>query len=63
MGSSLINLRKCPFCGDDATLKTFRKDQMYFVSCNSCKCMTDVQNTIYEAVQIWNRRTPGGEEG
>jgi Lar family restriction alleviation protein len=64
VGVPFIEIKDCPFCGGKASVKTFKKEAKYFINCNDCKCTTDIQDTIYEAIQIWNRRAPepGGEE-
>lgn len=55
--NSLLN---CPFCGSDwieivKTLNKLNKNKFY-IHCMNCGARTRSQNTITDAVKLWNRR-------
>lgn len=55
--NSLLN---CPFCGSDwiEAVKVLNKSKKnkFYVRCMNCGCRTRNQNTIKDAVKLWNRR-------
>lgn len=65
----MIDLKPCPFCGNEAELKTvirtncFPTYQNAYVRCKSCKastCSFEDKNLngqhIFKAIEAWNRR-------
>lgn len=55
--NSLLN---CPFCGSDwiEIVKILNKSNKnkFYVRCMNCGARTRSQNTIKDAVKLWNRR-------
>lgn len=54
-------LKKCPFCGDDASMYTatmeLEKKPRYRIRCNNCWCATEWDNwSADEVIGKWNRR-------
>ena len=47
-------LKPCPFCGGEATIRGGRK--CYWVRCTNCGCETTVRDSQEEVIEIWNRR-------
>lgn len=56
-GNSLLN---CPFCGSDwiEIVKILNKSNKnkFYIRCMNCGARTRNQNTIKDAVALWNRR-------
>lgn len=52
----MTELRKCPFCGGEASTYV-AYDDGYYVCCNECGCGLPVYNTEQDAIEAWNRRT------
>lgn len=60
-------LRRCPFCGNSATLKSFnvfgaKWEKCFYVRCE--KCRAEINNPVpyeKEAAEAWNRRASDGE--
>ena len=46
-------LKKCPFCGGEATICSF-----FFVQCSKCGLSTLTYLTESEAIEAWNTRKP-----
>ena len=59
------NLKPCPFCGGDATLRKNEYSDGYYVTCLSKTCsvlvVTCQRKTEEEAAEIWNRRANNDE--
>ena len=56
-------LRRCPFCGGEATIWSGPIEDDYFntyydVYCTACNCMTPKFHTEESAITFWNRRKP-----
>lgn len=56
-----IELKPCPFCGNEATLETFatvrERKPRYRVICKECRIETSWDNfSEEEALNLWNRR-------
>lgn len=56
-GNSLLN---CPFCGSDwiEIVKILNKSNKnkFYIRCMNCGARTRNQNTIKDAISLWNRR-------
>lgn len=56
-GNSLLN---CPFCGSEwiEIVKILNKSNKnkFYIRCMNCGARTRNQNTIKDAVKLWNRR-------
>ena len=48
-------LKRCPFCGGEATLCDYGKEWFYIV-CGDCGVVTDHVSAEEIAVRIWNTR-------
>ena len=51
-------LRRCPFCGGEATIYENRHENItygYSVACDNC-CATVFADTEEEAIEAWNKR-------
>ena len=53
----MTELRKCPFCGGEASIYV-AYDDGYYVCCDECGCGLPVYNTEQEAIEAWNKRVP-----
>lgn len=63
----MINLKKCPFCGGEAMIKSETalsgKYSSFYIKCSSCEIQTlsyvdmggDLK-ALKQAVEVWNRR-------
>lgn len=56
-------LKKCPFCGGDASLYThtdLQKRVYYYVECNNCLISpsTYYERDKEEVINVWNTRKP-----
>ena len=54
----MTELRKCPFCGGEATIYEDRHENIiygYNVACDNC-CATIFADTEEEAIEAWNKR-------
>ena len=59
-----IELKPCPFCGDEATasFKTTDPENKFefgWIGCQKCRCHMDYYNTkrgLRESTEAWNRR-------
>jgi Lar family restriction alleviation protein len=51
----MTELRKCPFCGGEASTYV-AYDDGYYVCCDECGCGLPVYNTEQEAIEAWNKR-------
>lgn len=51
------NLKPCPFCGGEASVKDYLKGK-YAVGCDIGGCLASLfpYDTIEEAIAAWNRR-------
>lgn len=60
--NSMLN---CPFCGSDwiEIVKTLNKNKKnkFYIRCMNCGARTRNQNTIADAVKLWNRRANDAE--
>lgn len=56
----MSELRKCPFCGGEATQRDIEKPFLNgWIGCSKCHCFIDwVKRGKAKAVDAWNRRTP-----
>ena len=59
---SKIKLKRCPFCGGEATLCKIKDADLWLVKCWNRGCemrpRTDEKETKEEAITIWNTRKP-----
>lgn len=58
-----IELKPCPFCGEEATLQRYfdpHEDIAFYVACSGESCevspMTNDFRTEQEAIEAWNHR-------
>ena len=60
----MSGLKKCPFCGGEATLT--KEHDRFFVSCENDDCGVVVETrfwvsrTMERAIEAWNRRANDG---
>lgn len=55
----LLELNKCPHCGEDATLCVYSTDEgkkLYLIRCENCGCGTCTDENVGTLVQLWNSR-------
>ena len=67
----VTELSACPFCGHRAAIEDigweyrkmgFGTHKKYVVECWKCHSRTQAYNTVEEAVEAWERRTPVASE-
>lgn len=54
-----MELKKCPFCGNTATIKPFDVfgAKYFYVKCNKCNAEINApRSSEKEAAEAWNRR-------
>lgn len=54
-----MNLKDCPFCGEEAKNESYindEKKERFFVSCSICFASTCVHDTPEAAAEAWNMR-------
>lgn len=56
----MTKLKRCPFCGGEASLEVIRENEVAFccVECDQCGISTYSSTNMKEVVDIWNTRTP-----
>lgn len=56
----MTKLKKCPFCGGEASLEVIRENEVAFccVECDQCGISTYSSTNMKEVVDMWNTRTP-----
>lgn len=56
----MTKLKRCPFCGGEASLEVIRENEVAFccVECDQCGISTYNSTNMKEVVDIWNTRTP-----
>lgn len=56
----MTKLKRCPFCGGEASLEVIRENEVAFccVECDQCGINTYSSTNMKEVVDIWNIRTP-----
>lgn len=56
----MSKLKRCPFCGGEASLEVIRENEVAFccVECDQCGISTYSSTNMKEVVDIWNTRTP-----
>lgn len=54
----MSELKKCPFCGGEATLVHGLCELDNYVVCQKCLSRTKVFNTKESAIKTWNTRKP-----
>ena len=53
----MSDLKPCPFCGGEASVKMWcEPDTPFLVMCESCKSSVKDYATEAEAIEAWNRR-------
>lgn len=56
----MTKLKRCPFCGGEASLEVIRENEVAFccVECDQCGINTYSNTNMKEVVDMWNTRTP-----
>lgn len=56
----MTKLKRCPFCGGEASLEVIRENEVAFccVECDQCGISTYSSTNMKEVVDMWNTRTP-----
>lgn len=56
----MTKLKRCPFCGGEASLEAIRENEVAFccVECDQCGISTYSSTNMKEVVDMWNTRTP-----
>lgn len=56
----MTKLKRCPFCGGEASLEVIRENEVAFccVECDQCGISTYSSTNMNEVVDMWNTRTP-----
>lgn len=54
----MSELKKCPFCGGDATIQKLSNSTLSFVVCVDCRMRTPTLQDGKTAMRVWNTRTP-----
>ena len=57
----MTELRKCPFCGGEASVYEHKDWDSFFVMCECCGCtigtaLDNIACSEEEIVELWNRR-------
>lgn len=61
MGKPIVDLKRCPFCGAKAQIRTFDR-KTYYAACSGCRADSGGYDTLADAVVAWNKRTKGDAE-
>ena len=56
----MSKLKRCPFCGGEASLEVIRENEVAFccVECDQCGISTYSSTNMKEVVDMWNTRAP-----
>lgn len=56
----MTKLKRCPFCGGEASLEVIRENEVAFccVECDQCGISTYSSTNMKEVVDMWNTRAP-----
>lgn len=59
-----MKIKKCPFCGAGAEVWLDQEKQIVFVECNNVECggRSGSSDSVFKAIQSWNRREYKEEE-
>lgn len=58
MDDKPVELLPCPFCGDDAGIRTTRDLTEFWYACRGCDAETGTAETDLLAAKRWNTRKP-----
>lgn len=54
----MSELKKCPFCGGDATIQKLSNSTLSFAVCVECRMRTPTLQDGKTAMRVWNTRKP-----
>lgn len=55
---SEAELKPCPFCGGEATLRKSEETKLYHIACFECGCRQDSSYKAESCINAWNTRKP-----
>lgn len=55
LGGCQMTLKPCPFCGGESKIFEVYYSS-WIVACTNCCCRTHAEDTVGDAIKIWNRR-------
>ena len=58
MARPIVDLKRCPFCGAEAQVRTFDR-KTYYITCSGCRADSGGYDTLFDAAAAWNKRTKG----
>lgn len=60
MSNKLVELKRCPFCGCEATRKYNEFSKLHYICCDNVNCLVTVRSHGYQrqcdATKAWNKR-------